>query len=283
MKTTAYLTRRHKIGFLRVMFMMIGLATPTAFALDPMGPPVAGMNAGQMQVGVEYSNGSMDLELSGGKWVEFLDGAFSAAGDAVDFDLKDFESHRAYANIGFGPTDRIEAFVRVGGIEAEFGDSIWLAQEKFESSTDIAVGGGLKATFFDDGALQIGGLVQASWAEYNGTLTGPTLLAPDRVTIELTEIQAAVGAAYTWAERFTIFGGPFVHFVSGDLDDSFTEVDPGTGGLLLSDYSWDIDEDSSLGGYFGGQLELSDNCTFSIEYQITGGADAFGMSLLWRN
>ncbi len=283
METTAFLSKSHKIGFLSLIFMMIGLATPTAFALDPMGPPVAGMDAGQMQVGVEYSKSTMDLDLSDGTWTELLDGVFSAAGDAIPFKLKNFEAHRAYANIGFGPTDRLEAFVRVGGTEAEFGDSIWLAQETFESSTDFAIGGGLKATFYDDGALKVGGLVQASWSEYNGTLTGPTLPAADHVTIDLTEIQAAVGASYTWAERFSIYGGPFFHFVSGDLDDTFSEVDGITGGLLTSKYSWEIDEDSAFGGYFGAQLELTENCAFSVEYQFTGAADAVAMSLLCRN
>ncbi|MBN2315331.1 MAG: hypothetical protein JXM79_15490 [Sedimentisphaerales bacterium] len=283
MGTITFLASRHKIGFLSVIFTMFGLSASTAVALDPMGPPVAGMDAGQMQVGGEYSYSRMDLELFDGRWVEYLDGVFSAAGTAMDFDLKDFKAHRAYVNVGFGPTDYFDVFVRLGGTEAEFGDSIWLDQEDFESSTDVAIGGGLKATFYENGPLKIGGLVQANWSEYNGTLFASDWLAADHVTIEIAEVQAAVGAAFTWAERFTVYGGPFVHFVSGDLDDTFSEVDGGTGGLLRSEYSWEIEEDSIFGGYFGANVDLTENCSFSVEYQITGAADAVGLSLLWRN
>ena len=283
MGMTTLLAKHRKIGFLSFLCMTIGLLASTTFALDPMGPPAAGMDAGQMQVGIDYSNSTMDLELSKGTWIELLDGAFSGAGDAIPFDLKDFEAHRAYAHIGFAATDRLEVFVRVGATEAEFGDSIWLAQEEFESSTDVAVGAGLKATFYDDGALKVGGLIQANWSEYNGTLMGPTLPAPDRVEIDINEFQAALGATYTWTERFAIYGGPFLHFVSGDLDDTFSEIDPISGGLLTSKYSWEIEEDSVFGGYAGVQLDLTENCSFNIEGQITGAADAIGMSLLWRN
>lgn len=283
MGTRAFLAKRRTIGFWGFIFTMIALSASTTVALDPMGPPVAGMSAGQMQVGGEYSYSTMDLELGEGRWVEYLDGAFSAAGTAMDFDLKDFKAHRAYVNVGFGPTDYFDVFVRLGGTEAEFGDSIWLDQEDFESSTDVAIGGGLKATFYENGPLQIGGLVQANWSEYNGTLFASDWLAADHVTIEIAELQAAVGAAFTWAERFAIYGGPFLHFVSGDLDDTFSEVDGGTGGLLRSKYSWEIEEDSIFGGYFGANVNLSENCTFSVEYQLTGAADAVGLSLLWRN
>jgi len=220
--------------------------------------------------------------LSDGTWIELLDGVFLDAGEALPFTLKNFKANTTYANIGFGATDRLEAFVRVGGTKGRFGDSVWQDQEDFESSTDFAVGGGVKATFFDDGALQVGGLLQANWAEYNGTLFAPQWFAADRVEIDMAQVQIAVGATYTWAERFSIYGGPFLHFVSGDLDDTFSEVDTVSGGLLTSEYTWQIDEDSVFGGYAGAQVELTENCSFNIEYQRTAAADAVGMSLLWR-
>lgn len=273
-----------KIGCLVFAFLVFILGTSTAFALDPMGPPAAGLAEGQVKIGIDYSHSKMDLELSAGTWIEFLDGATFDAGEAVPFTLKNFKAHRTYANIGFGASDRIEAFIRIGGTEGRFGDSVWEDQERFESSNDLAVGGGIKATFYDDGALQVGGLFQGSWAEYNGTLCSPNWSSADRVEIDLAQIQIALGATYTWAERFSIYGGPFLHFVSGTLDDTLNELsetDPV--GLLTSEYSWDIDEDSIFGAYAGVQLELAENCSFNIEYQRTGSADAVGMSLLWRN
>lgn len=283
MGTATISTKINKIWCLSFAFMGMGLIASTAVALDPMGPPAAGLAEGQIKIGIDYSHSKMDLELDEGTWIEFLDGALLDAGEATPFTLKDFKAYRTYANIGFGATDNVEAFLRVGGTEGRFGDSVWQDQEEFEGSTDFAIGGGIKATFYDDGALRIGGLFQGSWAEFNGTLFAPHWSAADRVEIDLTEIQIAVGAAYTWAERFSIYGGPFLHFVSGDFDDTYSEVDPISGGLLTSEYSWEIDEDSVFGAYAGAQLELTENCSFNIEYQRTAAADAVGLSLMWRN
>ena len=269
-----------RLGF---AFAVLALGASSAFALDPMGPPAAGLAEGQLKIGIDYSYSTMDLDLNNGTWIEFLDGALYDAGEAVPFTLKNFKAHRTYANIGFGASDRIEAFLRVGGTEGRFGDSIWEDNERFEGSDDLAVGGGVKATFYDDGVLQIGGLFQGSWAEYNGTLDAPQWSSADRVEIDLTQFQVALGATYTWAERFSIYGGPFLHFVSGDLDDTINELSNTTPvGLLTSKYSWDIEEDSVFGAYAGVQMELVENCSFNIEFQLTPSADAVGMSLMWR-
>jgi opacity protein-like surface antigen len=278
-----YFTRTQKIGLVSFTLIVVGLLTSPAAALDPMGPPVAGLSQGQIKIGVDYSDSKMDLKLTEGTWIELLDGVPLDAGEAVPFTLKDFKAYRTYANIGFGASDNLEAFLRVGGTQGRFGDSIWEDGEDFDGSTDFAVGGGLKATFYEDGALRIGGLIQGSWAEYNGTLCAPHWFAADRVEIDLTQVQAAVGASYSWAERFSIYGGPFLHFVSGNLDDTIHEVDTATGGLLTSHYSWDIEEDSVFGAYAGAQLELTDNCAFNIEYQRTAAADAVALGLMWRN
>ena len=283
MGAATILTKIRNVWFLSFVFLTVGLVASTAVALDPMGPPVAGLAEGQLKVGIDYSHSTMDLELDNGTWSELLDGVPLDAGEGVPFTIKNFKAYRTYANIGIGATDAVEAFVRVGGTSGRFGDSVWQDSEEFESSTDFAAGGGVKATFYDDGALRVGGLIQGSWAEYNGTLSAPQWFASDRVEMDLTQVQIAVGGAYTWDERFTLYGGPFVHFLSGDFDDTFSVVDATTGGLLTSNYNWEIDEDSVFGGYVGAQLELSDNCSFNIEYQSTGAADAVALSLLWRN
>lgn len=260
----------------------VGLSRPSALALDPMGPPAAGLEQGQFKAGVEFSYSEMDLELSNGSWVEFLDGAFLDAGEATSFTLKDFEVAKTFVNFGYGFADVCEGFLRLGGTKGEFGDSIWLDSEEFNSGNELAVGGGLKATFFEEGGLRLGGLIQGSWAEYHGQLDAPHWAAPDYVEMDLTEVQIAAGATYTWADRFSVYGGPFFHFVSGNLDDTVSEVDAISGGLLNSEYVWDVDEDSVFGGYLGAQLEVGENCSVNVEYQKTAAADAFAAGILWR-
>ncbi len=285
MVTVKALARNKKTANIRLLgfaVMIVSLGSSTVLALDPLGPPAAGLEQGQFKMGVDFSQSEMDLELSEGVWVEFLDGIFFDSGEATTFTLKDFEINRVYANFGYGLADNCEAFLRLGGTDGRFGDSLWEDSEEFESSSDLAVGGGIKATFFEAGGLKLGGLFQANWAEFDGQLSAPHWAASDFVEVDIAEVQIAVGASYTWADRVSVYGGPFFHFVSGDLDDTFSEVDAGSGDLLTSEYLWQIDEDSVFGGYFGVQLEVAEGCSFNVEYQRTAAADAFGASLMWR-
>ena len=113
-------------------------------------------------------------------------------------------------------------------------------------------------------------------------MESPNWTVPDYVEIDLTEIQLAFGASYTWQERFTIYGGPFFHFVGGELDNEVGASITEAGELLNSQYVWDLDEDSVFGGYFGAQLEVAEGCSVNFEYQKTAAADAFGASIIWR-
>jgi hypothetical protein len=266
--------------WLLALALMIGLGGSAAFALDPMGPPTAGLQHGQFKAGVDYSHSIMDLELSNGTWIEYFDGVFWDEGEAVPFTLKNFRTNRAYASLGYGAAENCEAFLRVGGTNARFGDSIWEDGERYDSSTDFAISSGIKATFFEDGNLKLGGLFQASWAQYDGILDASHLPAPDFVTINLAEIQIAVGATYTLTDHVSIYGGPFLHYVNGDLDDVFSREDGG--GLLTSEYYWEVNEGSVFGGYIGARVELAEDCSLNIEYQHTAAADAVGASLMWR-
>ncbi|MHC4556968.1 MAG: hypothetical protein ACYTFW_07225 [Planctomycetota bacterium] len=285
MKKATTLAKTEKIRknwLLGFAIMMVSLSGSTAFALDPMGPPAAGLKQGQVKAGVDYAYSKMDLELSEGTWIEFLDGAYFDSGEATSFTLKDFKVNRIYANLGYGAADNCELFLRLGGTGAEFDDSIWQDGEDFETDTDFTIGGGVKVTFLEAGDLKLGGLFQVNGAEFDGKLDAPHWSASDFVEVDLVEAQIAVGATYTWADRISVYGGPFLHFVSGDLDDTFSEVDAGSGGLLTSEYYWEVNEDSVFGGYIGAQLEFTENCSFNIEYQHTSAADAFGASLMFR-
>jgi hypothetical protein len=221
----------------------------------------------------------MDVELTQGKWTESLNGITIDAGEAVSFDLKDFETSKIYATFGYGIWEGCELYLRLGGVNTEFGDSIWEAGEKFEGDTNYSFSLGSRATFYRIGDLDIGRLIQFSWSNIDGDLEVPLSAypQPDDVDIELLEINFAIGATYTAPNGTSIYGGPFIHLVSGDLEDEYTD----TSGLT-SNYSWDIGETSIFGGYLGTQLYISENSYLNIEYQRTGGADAFGLSFLCR-
>jgi hypothetical protein len=282
MRLKTYVLKYENTGYIRLaalVLLVVSLACPNAFALDPMGPTTAGLRQGQAEIGIDYISSTMDVKLTQGKWSESLNGIFNDAGEAVSFELKDFETNKIYANFGYGIWDGCELYLRLGGVNTEFGDSIWEAGEKFEGNTNYSFCLGSRATFYEIGDLQIGRLIQLSWVNIDGDLKVPLpeYPQPDAVDIDLLEVQFAIGATYTAPNGTSIYGGPFVHFVDGGLEDEFTD----TSGLT-SKYSWDIKETSVFGGYLGTQLYIAENTFLNVEYQRTGGADAFGLSFFCR-
>ncbi len=280
MKRETFLPRAGNSRSIWLLGFVLLVGHSAAFALDPMGPPTAGLRQGQLKEGIEYSYGTMDLKLNDGIWIEQLDGVFYDAGNAEPLTLKNFKTNKAYYNLGYGIIDGLDAFLRLGATTATFGDSIWEDAEKFDNHADFTVGCGIKATFYEDDNLKLGGLFQANWTEFDGRLSAAHWAAADLVEMSITEIQVAVGPTYKLADNISIYGGPFFHFVVGDLDDEFSEASEG--GLLTSKYSWDVDGSSNFGGYIGAQVDIAEDLSFNIEYQQTESADALSVGLIWR-
>jgi hypothetical protein len=221
----------------------------------------------------------MDLQLNNGEWLEKLFGTYHDSGSAVSLVLSDFEQTNTYVNIGYCLDNNWEIFVRLNRTKVEFGDSLLKQGENYESDAKPAFGGGIKATLFENDNLKIGGLIQANMASYSGQLNSPTWELPHFVDTDITEIQIAIGANYILMDGIWIYGGPIMHFISGEYSDTYmSEFE--TGGFLLSEYTWDIEQDSLYGGYLGSQMQIGENCYFNIEYQFTGGANAFGAGII---
>ncbi len=289
---TAQTGKTKEICLLVFAFTIICFSVPAAFALDTMGLPAAGLQQGQYSVGVDYSHSKMDLELSEGVFDEYIDGFYNFSGELESLILKDFKVDKGYLNLGYGISDMIEAFLRVGGATSRFGDSVWEGGEKFDGDWDFSIGCGAKATFYEDDKLKIGGLIQVGWSQFDGRLKPddwPTFFYPavDSVEIEITEIQIAVGPAYEIEEDVLIYGGPFYHYVDGDLDDIYSapeviEEGGNTSELFItSHYNWTMEEDASYGGYIGTRLELAEDCSLNLEYQLTSAAYCIGANIKW--
>ncbi|UCG48077.1 MAG: hypothetical protein JSU94_21685 [Phycisphaerales bacterium] len=280
MKKTTITSQVGQLRFCGGVAIAVFLCGSAAFALDPMGPPAAGLRAGQWSFGGDYSSGEMDIKLNEGEWEDYVDGLLWDWGKADSLTIKNLKMNKVYANFGLGMADNLEVFFRIGGSDARFGDSIWEDGEKFDEGCEFALGGGLRATFYEDRNLKIGALLQASGAEFRGRLAADDWVSSDSVDMDIAEIQFAIGPTLRVVDGFWVYGGPFFHFINGSLDDEFSSVDGG--GVLTSIYSWDIDERSFFGGYIGAQLDLGGGSSFNIEYQHTSDAEAVAASLVFR-
>jgi hypothetical protein len=264
-----------KIGLSALALTIVLLSGSAALALDPLGPPVSNLEPGQLRLGIDYSQSKMDLQLATGKWTQYILGLFDETGDASALTVQDFKTNNTYFNLGYGVDRNWEIFVRLSSTDAEFGDSLWEEGEKFESETLPAFGGGIKATFYNRFDLKIGGIVQANWSHYNGKLNTSQWYAPHFIETDFTEIQITLGATYMLFNSVWIYGGPLFHFISGDFNERYaTEAD--TGGVLYSEWSYDLEQDSMYGGYLGATWEIDKSNSLNAEYQFTGAANAFG-------
>lgn len=145
--------------------------------------------------------------------------------------------------ISYGLRDDCELYVRGG----TGGGSVWIP---------ITLGAGAKWTFHQEAEFPLGALFQLHW--YPGTSFATEL--------DLYEVQVAVGTTYRF-DSFSVYGGPFLHFLRGDEDSSMfgTHVD--------------LEEESVLGVYVGARTDLTSRIGLDIELQATADAFAVGLGL----
>ncbi len=303
---------------LLVVLMVVGLCSTVALALDPMGPPTAGLKQGQANGGLEYSYSDMDLKLKGGKesgsyWSKEGDTVYSGSG-AVKYRDKILNArmNKIYANLGYGIMDNWEAFIRLGGANGNFDyklqyaadyrsvmDEDWadpnaISKQTYDLGYTFAYGFGTKVTFFEQPDLKWGGLFQMSWANwdieqnskdsYLGHLGEVNTHSEE---ISLSEIQLAIGPTWTPSQGFSVYGGPFLHFVYGDVKSKGNdyEYDDESGALTDSETwkgSFDIREKSCFGGYVGAVADVGEKASLFGEVQFTGDAWALGAGLGWK-
>jgi hypothetical protein len=259
--------------------IMLGLCGSNAFALDMMGPPTAELETGSFRAGIEYSESSMDLNLIEGKATIYRDGLLLGSGTVPSLTIKDYKVDTLYAAVGYGIFENCEVFLRMGMANATFGDSLWNENEDFDSKNNFAIGAGAKATFYEGFDWKIGGIFQINQSELDGKVDSSSwgITQPHFAEISTTEMQIALGATYMWTGRVTIYGGPFVHFISGDFDYEFSRI---TGNNFdTGKYSWSINEGPTYGGYIGSKIKLARESSINLEYQQSSEASVFGASL----
>lgn len=221
--------------------VVVGMFCSAAFALVPMGPPMAGLPQGGYSVGVGYAFSDMNLEVSG---------PVSGGGEAV---INDIQNDMYYLCLGYGISDDWTLYGGIGAVNAEFtADG---AGNDFEGDTGFAFGIGTKRTLAENGDTKWGVLAQFTQGKSedtitsvsgqsfgNGSIGGATFTpAGSRhpMKIEWYEIQVALGPTVPISEDVCVYGGPFLHFVEGDLEVKDSRAE------------WELEQRLQLGAYIG--------------------------------
>lgn len=222
-------------------------AASPVWALRFMGPPTTKAKAGQFGVGFDWSHSQFDIRLD-------------------DVGTAKLESDVYYARLLFGVADWAEISGMIGMSEIE--DDV---EPEFRSSNDVTWGVGSKLRFWQSGSLDLGAAFQLT------SLRGDDELAIDPFTTLKSDVDAyiielAVGPTYT-VDRISVYGGPFVHFITGDLEEK------------IGSFKDKIDieqEGSEFGAYVGLSADIAENTNVSVEYHWTDDSYAIGVGLVHR-
>ena len=270
---------------LAVIIVALYFCCSVTFALDPIGPPAGTLKRGQFGIGADYSFSDMDFKAKGRSILTTYN---VMSGDIISvqsqeqrLSLDGIEVHKAYGNLGYGITNCLEAFLRLGAANAEWRD---------DGDTHFSLGLRTGVTLYQKDVLKLGALAQFSWAESGfdslplTTVIGGTpypSITSGRLTMQ--EIQITLGPTYDLTKDISIYGGAFFHFADGKLNlrsRASTTGIPDIGYYL--DSSYDIDQVSELGAYIGTKIDITNNISYNIEYQHTASAYAIAMHLVWR-
>jgi hypothetical protein len=290
----------------------------------------AGLDGAYSEMDLRF-DGSFTMSL--GPLFDGVDGDFSYPPISDKLTFENVEIIKGYFNIGYGVMDNVEVFVRLGGASAEMQKPVRDIDTEFDADADgdadggmmiledgplhdfdagFAVGLGTKVTFWEPSPeLKVGFLAQGSWTkldvrtkyqgvtEAGGYPYGDQLglwSVPSDGELEFWEVQLALGATYKLSDKFTVYGGPFYHWLSGDYDfegdGAYAPIEEYDGSgiygfdedllALHVDGSYDVDDEGCFGGYFGAKIDITENASFNAECQIAESAYAFGTGIVWK-
>ncbi len=272
-------------------FIVVGVCGSVAIAMPPMGPPRATLQEGQSSFGLEFSHSEMDLEAFG--TLKVLDqGAPSWEPYYRKYKIESLKSNMFLGRLGAGLWENWDIFVRFGITDAQdeitevlANDALGDQYKDFDGSSGFALGLGTRATFYQEGNTTWGGLLQITWSNPDGssiTDANDTYFSGD-AEINYWEVQIAIGPTVEF-NNCRFYGGPFLHFINGDLDINGKTKDPTTGFVTdrFKNSSFDIKEESQFGGYAGAQWYLGENSSLFTEFQFTNDAWGIGVGTAWK-
>ena len=238
---------RIKWKLLVIVLIVAVLLSSVSWALTPIGIPAATLKQDQFAAGFSFSHTKMDVEVSAL--------GFTATSE-------DNEVDTYMANLVFGAHENWEFLIDLGVSSSEYDDGS-------SSNGDFAGGFGVRTTWFQEDKFKLGSVVTVHF--YEASTSGFDYGVSWQETDKWTEVQIAVGPSYDFG-RGRLYGGPFLHIIDGTGDYSENGFS----------FSGDIEQEDMFGGFVGANIDVGEQATLGIEYQMTGSANAFALSVLWK-
>ncbi len=230
-------------GIVAIVLLVAGIWASSAFALDMMGPPAAGLMENQWSVGLNYSYSESDLKAKNGNV----------------FTSKDNKLTKTFAVLSYGITNNWEVYGLLGGAKMESGDFV------YEGGYRSSGGGGTKVTVCQEENWKWGGLFQIAWDKSRENWRGERYYDD----AEWYEWQLAAGPVYMLNDKVSLYGGPFYNSLKGEFESN-------TSG------EHHFRDRGHLGLYVGAQFTINDYLSLNAEYQVIDDAVGTGFNLTWK-
>jgi hypothetical protein len=262
-----------------IAILLLCLCGSVTVGIAPIGQPTSDLQMGHWSVVFDYSHSEIDLKLKN------IEGTSFFIGDKAENLKIDF----ALAKAGYGIADHWELFAGLGGAKANYketestkiGDLLETEKVDFDGDIGLAAQIGTRATFYKNGPLEAGTLLQISWLTLDGTYEETTWRngifndsGKGDLDADIIIVQLAPGASYKIKDNLVVYGGPLLQWINGDGN-----ADGKNGSLIGESGSGNIKEDSLFGGWIGLQAGFFQDL-INIEFQSTGSSNTFGISIV---
>lgn len=230
-----------------LLFATVVLCAQPALALRLMGPPTTEIKAGQFGIGLDWSHSQFDIRSN-----------------ELD-EVANVESDVYFTRLLFGIADGAEISGLIGLSDIEE-----IEENGLRSVNDVTWGAGLKLNFAESGPFGLGTAFQiSSLTGDDKTATSPFIADGD---LDAYLLELTVGASYK-VHRVCLYGGPFVHFITGNFEGRVAGV---------RDVIDVEQEEAKLGGYVGVSAEIAANNNVNLEYHFTEDSWAVGVGIVHR-
>ena len=160
--------------------------------------------------------------------------------------------------------------------------------DSLDSDFGFAFGVGTRGTFCRSGPWAFGGLVQATYFMPGDSDIDTPIRSGERAwcrsgmpNFDFWEAQVSLAASYQ-VDTLRLWAGPFLQFVMGDLDRDGEVLFDGDNLGDTFDASSDLQQESEIGGHFGGDWSINQQVDLWVEGQVTGDSWFVGVGLLLK-
>ena len=256
---------KKSLGVLLVLVLLAGLST-SVFA-ERFGTPGASLAKGQWSIGLEYNyiEEEVDLQTPQG-WTLIQRGEEQAA------------RNQLLVRVGYGLTDKLEAFVKMGGtstvMEDALVDDFGAFNEEFEGDMEFTIAGGLALTILEEGNFKLGMNGSLMWFQTNDDTLAVWDFIPhyQAIDADIFKFEGALMASYQMG-KITPYGGVCMCIHDGDA--RYRWLFPAAPTAVMADI--DVDQEDWFGLVLGANCEIVENLTVGVE--LTHVMEGVGVSV----